>query len=31
VLNVGAGSDSYELPDQAVVAVEPSGVMVAQR
>lgn len=31
VLNVGAGSGSYEPPDRAVVAVEPSGVMVAQR
>lgn len=31
VLNVGAGSGSYEPPDWTVVAVEPSGVMVVQR
>jgi len=31
VLNVGAGSGSYEPPDRPVVAVEPSGVMLAQR
>lgn len=31
VLNVGAGSGSYEPPDRAVVAVEPSAVMLAQR
>lgn len=31
VLNVGAGSGSYEPPDRAVMAVEPSGVMIAQR
>jgi SAM-dependent methyltransferase len=31
VLNVGAGSGSYEPPDRPVIAVEPSGVMVAQR
>ena len=31
VLNVGAGSGSYEPPDRPVVAVEPSSVMVAQR
>src|SRR5690349_4107121 len=31
VLNVGAGSGSYEPSDRRVVAVEPSSVMVAQR
>jgi len=31
VLNVGAGSGSYEPPDRRVVAVEPSIVMLAQR
>jgi len=30
VANIGAGAGSYE-PAQAVVAVEPSGVMIAQR
>ncbi len=31
VLNVGAGTGNYEPVDRAVVAVEPSSVMVAQR
>lgn len=31
VLNVGAGAGSYEPVDRAVVAVEPSPVMLAQR
>ncbi len=31
VLNVGAGAGSYEPPDRAVTAVEPSAVMIAQR
>lgn len=31
VLNVGAGTGSYEPPDRAVLAVEPSAVMRAQR
>lgn len=31
VVNVGAGAGSYEPADRAVVAVEPSAVMVAQR
>jgi SAM-dependent methyltransferase len=31
VLNVGAGSGSYEPRDREVVAVEPSPVMIAQR
>ena len=31
VLNVGAGAGSYEPSDRRVVAVEPSGVMLAQR
>jgi SAM-dependent methyltransferase len=31
VLNVGAGSGSYEPPDRDVTAVEPSAVMRAQR
>jgi SAM-dependent methyltransferase len=31
VLNVGAGSGSYEPPDRRVTAVEPSKVMRAQR
>jgi SAM-dependent methyltransferase len=31
VLNVGAGSGSYEPPDRAVTAVEPSALMRAQR
>lgn len=31
VLNVGAGSGSYEPGDRDVVAVEPSDVMIAQR
>jgi len=30
VLNVGAGAGSYEPPGRAVVAVEPSSVMLAQ-
>lgn len=31
VTNVGAGTGSYEPGDRYVVAVEPSGVMIAQR
>src|SRR3954451_4341987 len=31
VLNVGAGTGSYEPPDRQVIAVEPSAVMRAQR
>lgn len=31
VLNVGAGSGSYEPDDRRVIAIEPSGVMIAQR
>jgi SAM-dependent methyltransferase len=31
VLNVGAGTGSYEPPDREVIAVEPSPVMIAQR
>jgi len=31
VLNVGAGTGSYEPPDREVVAVEPSAAMIAQR
>jgi SAM-dependent methyltransferase len=31
VLNVGAGTGSYEPRDREVVAVEPSSVMIAQR
>src|SRR5688500_3836942 len=31
VLNVGAGTGSYEPPDREVTAVEPSAVMRAQR
>jgi SAM-dependent methyltransferase len=31
VVNVGAGSGSYEPPDLAVVAVEPSAEMIRQR
>lgn len=31
VVNVGAGTGSYEPADREVVAVEPSGVMIAQR
>ncbi len=31
VVNVGAGTGSYEPPGRAVVAVEPSAVMVGQR
>jgi SAM-dependent methyltransferase len=31
VLNVGAGTGSYEPPDREVIAVEPSAVMRAQR
>src|SRR5262245_5007193 len=31
VLNVGAGTGSYEPADQQVVAVEPSGAMIQQR
>ena len=31
VVNVGAGTGSYEPPDREVTAVEPSGVMIAQR
>lgn len=30
VVNIGAGTGSYE-PDQTVVAIEPSGVMIGQR
>jgi SAM-dependent methyltransferase len=31
IVNVGAGTGSYEPPDRYVIAVEPSDVMVAQR
>jgi SAM-dependent methyltransferase len=31
VINVGAGTGSYEPPDRDVLAVEPSAVMIAQR
>jgi SAM-dependent methyltransferase len=31
VVNVGAGTGSYEPPDRAVTPVEPSAVMIAQR
>jgi len=31
VLNVGAGTGSYEPTDRAVIALEPSRVMIAQR
>src|SRR5215475_2174075 len=31
VLNVGAGTGSYEPPDRDVVAVEPSALMRSQR
>lgn len=31
ILNVGAGTGSYEPADREVTAVEPSGVMIAQR
>jgi len=31
VLNVGAGTGSYEPPDRELTAVEPSAVMIAQR
>lgn len=31
VVNVGAGTGSYEPPDRPVAAVEPSAVMLAQR
>jgi SAM-dependent methyltransferase len=31
VVNVGAGTGSYEPPDRKVVAIEPSLVMIAQR
>jgi ubiquinone/menaquinone biosynthesis C-methylase UbiE len=31
VLNVGAGTGSYEPPDREVIALEPSQVMIAQR
>ena len=31
VVNVGAGTGSYEPPDRDVTAVEPSAVMIAQR
>ena len=31
VVNVGAGTKSYEPPDRRVVAVEPSPVMIGQR
>jgi len=31
VVNVGAGAGSYEPPDRAVTAVEPSATMIAQR
>ena len=31
IVNVGAGTGSYEPPDRTVIAVEPSAVMVDQR
>jgi SAM-dependent methyltransferase len=31
IVNVGAGTGSYEIPDRHLVAVEPSEVMVRQR
>jgi ubiquinone/menaquinone biosynthesis C-methylase UbiE len=31
VVNIGAGTGSYEPPDREVTAVEPSAVMIAQR
>ena len=31
VVNVGAGTGSYEPPDRSVLAVEPSAIMRAQR
>jgi SAM-dependent methyltransferase len=31
IVNVGAGTGSYEPPDRQVTAVEPSAVMIAQR
>jgi SAM-dependent methyltransferase len=31
VINVGAGTGSYEPPGREVLAIEPSGVMIAQR
>ncbi|MFO0838380.1 MAG: class I SAM-dependent methyltransferase [Phycisphaerae bacterium] len=31
VVNIGAGTGSYEPPDRTVIAVEPSGVMIQQR
>jgi SAM-dependent methyltransferase len=31
VVNVGAGTGSYEPPDRHVIAIEPSAVMIAQR
>jgi SAM-dependent methyltransferase len=31
IVNVGAGTGSYELPDRAIVAVEPSALMLGQR
>ena len=31
VLNVGAGTGSYEPADKEVIAVEPSDLMIAQR
>jgi SAM-dependent methyltransferase len=31
IVNVGAGTGSYEPPDRGVTAVEPSAVMIAQR
>ncbi len=31
VVNVGAGTGSYEPPGRAVVGVEPSEIMIAQR
>jgi SAM-dependent methyltransferase len=31
VINVGAGTGSYEPPDREVLAIEPSAVMIAQR
>jgi SAM-dependent methyltransferase len=31
IVNIGAGTGSYEPPDRYVLAVEPSGAMIAQR
>ena len=31
VVNIGAGSGSYEPTDREVIAVEPSALMIAQR